>query len=90
MATATVSAWPTASVASNSIVSDIKSGKCKKISGIADTACMTMNVGLVNVYVARGNIDVVSTFRLLGLVENNSKSLEYARQYAETISQSIH
>ncbi|MFB4301410.1 hypothetical protein [Actinomadura sp. NTSP31] len=90
MATVTVSAWPTASVASHSIASIIRSGKCKEITAIADSACMTVAAGLVNVDVARGNIDVITTFRLIGLARNNSKIPEYAQQYAETISRSIH
>jgi hypothetical protein len=85
----TVTAWPTAALATNSITSTIKSGDCKPISGIVDSACMKADSGLVNLYVARGNIYVVSTFRLIGLVRNNSEIPEYARHYAESVSRSI-
>ncbi len=85
----TVHSWPTGSVAANSVTSSIKSGQCEEIAGVADSACMKAAPGIVHVYVARGNIDVVASFRLVGLVKNDSKVAGYARQYAESVSQSI-
>ena len=88
-ASVAVIAWPTSSWALNSITSDIKSGKCKEINNIADSACTETSNGQVHVNVVRGNIFVLSVFRLSGLTRDSSKISAYAQQYARTISQSI-
>lgn len=85
----TVSATPNASIAAGSISSGISSGRCKAIDGVRESACTSMDNQIVHVQVARGNINILASFRLAGLVHAPLQVSEYVRSYAQTLLQSI-